>query len=85
MGGRQDITTLGLSAAERKRRLSDFDSVNHRLRLPSWETVIGWLVAAMLAYAAVDRRVSVLESESRSVQEQLKEIRTDVKELLRRQ
>lgn len=27
-----------------------------------WETVVGWLVAALLAYGAVNARVAVLES-----------------------
>jgi hypothetical protein len=55
-------------------------------RLPriKWETVLGWLIAALLAYGAVDRRVAVLETKYDIVQDQLRDIQKDVKELLKR-
>jgi hypothetical protein len=59
------------------------DNGNGRFRV-KWETVLGWIIAALLAYGAVDRRVSVLETKYDVVEKQLNEIRADVKELLRR-
>jgi hypothetical protein len=49
-----------------------------------WEMVIGWVVAAFLAYAAAVSRVAVLESKYETVEQQLREMRADIKELLRR-
>lgn len=57
-----------------------------------WKTIAGVIIAAFLAFSAIDRRVSVVEAKYENIvqqnadlQQQLREIRADVKELLRRQ
>ena len=57
------------------------------IRLP-WHIVVqvlGWLVMALLTYAAINARVAVVESRVDGIQDQLSEIRTDVKTLLHRE
>lgn len=46
--------------------------------------VIGWLVAALLTYGAINARVSVVESQVQDMKEAVTEIRSDVKTLLRK-
>lgn len=43
--------------------------------------VIGWVVAALLAYGAVEARVRVLEDRYERIKEDLSEIKSDVKAL----
>jgi hypothetical protein len=62
----------------------DLSSDAPRLPRIKWETVLGWLIAALLAYGAVDRRVAILETKYDIVQDQLRDIQKDVKELLKR-
>lgn len=47
----------------------------------NWQTVIGWLVAALLAYGAVEARVRVLEDRYDRIVDDLREIKGDVKAL----
>jgi hypothetical protein len=70
-------------AMERGAVATTAENGNGRFRV-KWETVLGWIIAALLAYGAVDRRVAVLETKYDVVEKQLNEIRSDVKELLRR-
>lgn len=53
-----------------------------RLRV-NWQTVAGWMIAAMLAYGAVEARVRVLEDRYDRIISDISDIRTDVKVLLR--
>jgi hypothetical protein len=71
---------LGLNIDGEQRQ--DPDGSRFRVK---WETVLGWIIAALLAYGAVDRRVSVLETRYETIEHQMRELRADVKELLRRQ
>jgi len=53
----------------------------------SWSTfmnVVGWVVAALLTYSAINARVSVVESEVRTIRENMTEIKNDMKTLLRK-
>ncbi len=52
-------------------------------RFITTEKVIGWLIAALLAYGVVNARVSVLESRVDGLKADVAEIKSDVKELLR--
>lgn len=59
---------------------------NGRIKV-SWNvvvTVVAWVIGGLLAYGAIDGRIRVLEANSETVQDALREIRTDIKELLRR-
>ena len=47
------------------------------------EKVIGWIVAAVIAWAAVEARVRVLEVRFDRVAEDVAEMRSDVKTLIR--
>ncbi len=49
----------------------------------NWQTVIGWVVAALLAYGAVEARVRVLEFQQGLLAEDVREIKSDIKTLLR--
>ncbi len=49
-----------------------------------WETLLTWVIAAVIAYATVNARVAVLESQVNSLSQQIGELRADVKQLLRR-
>jgi hypothetical protein len=53
--------------------------------LVDWKTIAGLIITAFLAYSAIDRRVALVEAKYDSIQQQLLELRSDVKELLRRQ
>lgn len=55
---------------------------NGRFRVP-WLTVLGWVVGAMLAYGAVEARVRVLEFQYSRVADDIRDIKVDVKDLLR--
>lgn len=55
---------------------------NGRFRV-TWKEVMGWLVAALIAYGTVNARVSVLESRVDSMKSDIGEIKLDVKEILR--
>jgi len=46
--------------------------------------IIGWVVGVLLAYGAVNARVSVLESTQKTMSEDIHELKTDVKTLLQR-
>lgn len=56
---------------------------NGRFRL-SWDKVVTWLIAGLLAYGTVNARVSVLESRVDGLKADVTEIRNDVKTLLYR-
>lgn len=59
---------------------------NGRLRL-SWQFAIQvgvWIVSIMLAYGALNERISVLEYKYDRIQQDIAEIKGDVKQLLRR-
>lgn len=45
--------------------------------------IAGWLVAALMAYAAFDSRVSVIESQYNLLRQDVSEVKGDVKQLLR--
>lgn len=47
--------------------------------------LVGYLVGILLAWGAMNARVAVVESQINGVKEQLQEIRSDVKQLLRKQ
>jgi hypothetical protein len=47
-------------------------------------TVIGWIVAVLLAYGAVNVRVAVLETKYDRLTQDIGEIKSDVKTLLQR-
>ena len=47
------------------------------------EKIIGWIVAAVIAWAAVEARVRVLEVRFDRVAEDVAEMRSDVKTLIR--
>jgi hypothetical protein len=53
-----------------------------------WETILQWVIAALVAWnvawSTVNARVAVLESQVNMLNQQLNEIRSDVKQLLRR-
>lgn len=57
----------------------------YKLRWDVIATVIAWLVGGMLAYSSLDARISILEDRSIRVSQDLAEIKSDVKLLLRRQ
>lgn len=62
------------------------DPQNGRIKV-RWEviaTVAAWLVGGLLAYGALDARISVLEDRYLRMQSDLSEIKSDVKALLRR-
>jgi hypothetical protein len=46
--------------------------------------LVGWLVSAVLAYGAVDARVRVLEASYDRLLYDMREIKTDVKQILER-
>lgn len=46
-----------------------------------WTTVLGWVVAVLLAYGAVEARVRVLEDRYERIREDLGEIKSDLKAL----
>lgn len=53
----------------------------------SWSTfmnVVGWVVAALLTYSAINARVSVVENEVKTIRENMTEMKNDVKTLLRK-
>lgn len=53
----------------------------------SWSTfmnVVGWVVAALLTYSAINARVSVVESEIKTIRDNQAEMKNDVKALLRK-
>lgn len=53
----------------------------------SWNVflnVVGWVVAALLTYSAINARVSVVENEVRSIRSDMAEMKGDVKTLLRK-
>lgn len=50
----------------------------------SFETVIGWIVAALLAYAATTARVAVLEAQYGRIVQDISEIKADVRTLTAR-
>ncbi len=64
------------------------DRVNGNGRFRLWTQVLMWaaatIVTVTLAYGAVNTRVAVLEAKFEAWDRQLREIRADVKELLRR-
>ena len=65
--------------------MSEAIKVNGRI---NWQTaitvVVTWLVTAMLAYGAIDARLQVLEDRYERVVDDLREIKADVKALLKR-
>lgn len=78
----------GLDLSDRQQ--SADDGIGGRFVI-GWKTIAGLLIAAFLAFSALERRQSVAESDIQNlksqnlqVQQQLQEIRMDVKELLRR-
>lgn len=60
---------------------------NGRLKL-DWPkvvaTVVAWLVAVMLAYGAMNTRVAVIEERYDRLTEDVREMKSDLKTLLRR-
>ena len=46
--------------------------------------IVGWITAIVLTYGAVNARVTVVEDRTDTLQSDVREIRMDVKELLRR-
>lgn len=46
--------------------------------------IIAWVVGALLTYGAVNARVSVVESQMQQMHDDMKDLKFDVKELLRR-
>ena len=52
-------------------------------KLISWQTIIGWAGAALLAYGAVEARVRVLEDRYERIVNDISEIKSDVKTLIR--
>ena len=46
--------------------------------------LVGWIVAAFMAYSAFDARVSVIESQMQQFRSDVTEIKDDVKTLLRK-
>ena len=60
------------------------DNGNGR-KLISWQTIIGWVGAALLAYGAVEARVRVLEDRYERIIQDIGEIKSDVKTLIRQQ
>ena len=53
-------------------------------RLISFETIAIWVIAALLAYGVVNARVAVAESQINDLKVDLREIKSDLKELLRK-
>ncbi len=47
-------------------------------------SLIGVAVAILLAYSALDKRVSAMEDRTRTVQQDIAEMKGDIKQLLRR-
>lgn len=47
--------------------------------------VVGWFVAAFLTYNAITVRMSVVETRTEQLRDDVREIRNDVKALLRKQ
>jgi hypothetical protein len=45
--------------------------------------VVGWIVAAMMAYSAFDSRVAVIENQMQQFRSDVAEMKGDVKQLLR--
>lgn len=45
---------------------------------------IAWLVGVLLAYGALNTRISVTEANVSTIQQDMREIKTDVKTLLQR-
>lgn len=46
--------------------------------------VIAWLIGVLLAYGAISTRVAVTESKVSTIQDDLREIKADIKQLLQR-
>lgn len=46
--------------------------------------IVGWVVAALMAYNAFDSRVSVIESQMQRQNEDIAEMKGDIKTLVRR-
>lgn len=62
------------------------DQSNGRIKL-TWAQIvafIGWLAMALLAYGAVDTRVKVLEDRYDRLFQDVKEMKADIKILVRR-
>ena len=55
-----------------------------RLSLTIVAQVVAWIVAVVLAYGAVNARVSVLEDRYHRLEQDIREIKGDVKVLLQR-
>lgn len=49
----------------------------------SWERALGYLVAGLLAYGAIQSRIAVLEVEYEQIARDVAEIKGDVKTLIR--
>lgn len=60
-----------------------FQGDERRGPLFSWERLIGWVVAALLAWGAVEARVRVLEDRYERVAADIAEMKGDVKALIR--
>lgn len=45
--------------------------------------IVAWIVAALLTYGAINARVAVVEDKMQRFQDDVREIKSDVKELLR--
>lgn len=58
---------------------------NGRLKLDPMVAmqIVAWIAAALLTYGAVNARVSVVETQMQQFRDDLHEVKTDVKELLR--
>jgi hypothetical protein len=59
------------------------NGLNGRFKL-TWEKILTWAIAALLAYGTVNARVAVLESRVDGLKSDVSEIRSDVKTLLYR-
>lgn len=55
-----------------------------RVRWDVIVTVVAWLVGGLLAYGALDARIRVLESQYLGTADDIREIKSDIKQLLRR-
>ncbi len=58
------------------------DVANNRVKL-GWQSVLTWIITALIAWGAVEARVRVLEDRYARVVEDIREIKSDVKTILR--
>jgi len=79
----------GLNLSDR-RKDSHEDGIGGRFRL-EWKTLAALAITAFLAWSAMNQRIAIVEAKYDSLaqqimnlEQQLREIRSDVKELLRR-